>query len=96
MRLQSTLRCHSAAHWRPLVGHLKPYLIREKRPSVVPCYVRQLAAPAVTLQSLGNRGSATLGGMSLFRAFSNSLKSQVAPYNKTLINPHLLKIRAST
>jgi len=44
---------------------------------VVASYVRQLVAHAVTLQTLGKSGLATLGGTGSLQAFSNSLKSHV-------------------
>ena len=57
-------------------------------------YVRQLVAPVMIFEALGKRDLATFGGMSFFQAFPNSLRSQVTGRNKTLLNPHLLKIRA--
>ena len=57
-------------------------------------YVRQPVAALVIFEVLSKPDFATYGGRSLLEAFSNSLKSQETPCGKTLINPHLLKIRA--
>jgi len=57
-------------------------------------YVRQPVAPAMILKMLNERDLATCGGTSLLEAFSNSMRSQETGCGKTLINPHLLKIRA--
>jgi hypothetical protein len=57
--------------------------------------VRQLVADAVTLQPLGKRDLATLGGSSLLHHFSKYLKSWVTVCNKTLLNLQLLKTRTS-
>ena len=63
-------------------------------PSVVAFYVRQPVAHVVIFELLSKRDLATCGGRSLLQAFSNPLRSQETGCGKTLINPHLLKIRA--
>jgi hypothetical protein len=70
-------------------------LVRSRhKSSLIVFYVRQPVAPVMILKMLNRRELATCGRSSLLKAFSNSMRLQGTGCGKTLINPHLLKIRA--